>query len=70
MVCSRNPELVPPGLGASEVVMSVWPRQLLPGQRAAIRFAALGGSVGAFTARIEVFGEGDTGCQQLLQVVG
>ena len=58
--CPDNPELVSPGLGPSDVVMSVWPRQLEPGQRAAIRFADLRETTGAFTARIEVFGERDT----------
>ena len=55
--CPDNPELVPAGLAPSEVVMVVSPRQLLPGQRAAIRFADLRDPAGAFTARIEVFGE-------------
>ena len=58
--CPDNPELVPPGLGAGDVVMGVWPRQLLPGQRAAIRFTDLRETTAAFTARVEVFGEGDT----------
>ena len=58
--CPDNPELVPPGLGAGDVVMSVWPRQLESGQRAAIRFTDLRETTAAFTARIEVFGEGDT----------
>ena len=57
--CPDNPELVPPELHPGDVVMSVWPRQLEPGQRAAIRFADLRETTGAFTARIEVFGEGD-----------
>ena len=56
--CPDNPELVPPGLGAGDVAMSVWPRQLQPGQRAAIHFADLRETTGAFTARIEVFGDG------------
>ena len=58
LYCPEHPSLVPPGLGASEVVMSVWPRQLLPGEQAAIRFAALRETTAAFTARIEVFGDG------------
>ena len=56
--CPNNPELIPLGLSAGEAVMSVWPRQLQPGQRAAIRFADLRDTTAAFTARIEVFGEG------------
>ena len=56
--CQNNPELVPPELRPGNVVMSVWPRQLGPGQRAAIRFSALQRITGAFTARIEVFGDG------------
>ena len=56
--CPDNPDLVPPELSAGDVVMSVWPRQLLPGERAAIRFADLREMTGAFTVRIEVFGEG------------
>ena len=57
--CPDNPELVPAGLAPSEVVMVVSPRQLVPGQRAAIRFAYLRETTTAFTARIEVFGDGD-----------
>ena len=38
--------------------MSVLPRQLLFGQRAAIRFAVLGETTEAFSARIEIFGDG------------
>ena len=57
--CPDNPELVPAGLAPSEVVMAVSPRQLQPGQRAAIRFADLRETTTAFTARIEVFGDGD-----------
>ena len=56
---SYSQESVPPELRPGDVVMSVWPRQLLPGQRAAIRFTDLRETTGAFTARIEVFGEGD-----------
>ena len=56
--CPYRPKPVPPRLGAGDVVMWVLPRQLQPGQRAAIRFADLRGTAGAFTARIEVFGEG------------
>ena len=55
--CPLISGLVPPELRPS-VVMSVWPRQLGPGQRAAIRFSALQRITGAFTARIEVYGEG------------
>ena len=51
-------DLAPPELRPGEVVMSVWPRQLEPGQRAAIRFADLRESTAAFTARIEVYGDG------------
>ena len=51
-------DLAPPELRPGEVVMSVWPRQLEPGQRAAIRFADLRESTAAFTVRIEVYGEG------------
>ena len=58
MVCPGRSQLVPAGLGPSDVVMAVWPQQLRPGQRAAIRFADLGGSAKAFTARIEVVSEG------------
>ena len=58
MVCPNNPELVPLELRLGEAVMSVWPRQLQPGQRAAIRFADLRDTARAFSARIEVFGEG------------
>ena len=56
--CPDNPELVPAGLAPSEVVMVVSPRQLQPGQRAAIRFADLRDTPQEFIARIEVFGEG------------
>ena len=57
--CPNSPQLIPPGLGAGGVVMSVWPRQLQPGERAAIRFSDLRlSAAAAFTARIEVFGEG------------
>ena len=56
--CPTKTELIPSGLGPSEVVMAVWPRQLQPGQRAAIRFADLRETTAAFTVRIEVFGEG------------
>ena len=56
--CPNNPDLAPPELRPGEVAMSVWPRQLEPGQRAAIHFADLRETVGAFTARIEVFGDG------------
>ena len=59
VVCPGRPELVPPRLRPGEVVMSVLPRQLNPGQRAAIRFVALGGNSVAFTARIEVIGDGE-----------
>ena len=58
VVCPEHPSLVPPGLGASDVVMGVWPQQLLPGERAAIRFADLRETTAAFTVRIEVFGDG------------
>ena len=58
VVCPDNPSLVPSGLGASDVVMGVWPRQLQPGERAAIRFADLRETTAAFTVRIEVFGDG------------
>ena len=57
--CPGRPELVPPELRPGDVVMSVWPRQLRPGERAAIRFADLREATGTFTARIEVFGEGE-----------
>ena len=57
--CPGRPDLVPSGLGAGDVVMSVFPRQLEPEQRAAIRFTDLRETTAAFTARIEVFGEGD-----------
>ena len=57
--CPDHPQFTPPELSPGDVVMSVLPRQLLPGERAAIRFADLRGTAGAFTARIEVFGEGD-----------
>ena len=54
--------LVPLELRPGDVAMSVWPRQLEPGQRAAIRFADLRETTAAFTARarwrIEVFGDG------------
>ena len=56
--CPTKTELIPPELSPSEVVMSVWPQQLQPGQRAAIRFADLRETAAAFTVRIEVFGEG------------
>ena len=56
--CPDNPDLVPPGLNPGDVAMSVLPRQLRPGERAAIRFADLRGTAGAFTVRIEVFGDG------------
>ena len=49
---------VPEGLQPGDIVMSVLPQQLKVGQRAAIRFADLRETTGAFTARIEVFGEG------------
>ena len=58
LYCPDHPEFVPPELRPSDVVMSVWPRQLRPGERAAIRFTNLRENTGAFTARIEVFGEG------------
>ena len=57
--CLAFGELVPPPeLAPSEVVMSVQPRQLQSGQRAAIRFIDLAGTAEAFTARIEIFGDG------------
>ena len=57
--CGSGSQLIPPGLGAGGVVMSVWPRQLQLGQRAAIHFSDLRGRAAeAFTARFEVFGEG------------
>ena len=68
--CPDNPELVPPGLGAGDVVMSVWPRQLEPGQRAAIRFTDLRETTAAFTARIEVFGEGDADIGSYYRLLG
>ena len=47
------------GWGAGDVVMWVWYRgNWRPGQRAAIRFTDLRQTTAAFTARIEVFGEG------------
>ena len=67
--CPDNPELVPDGLGPSEVVMAVWPRQLVPGQRAAIRFADLRDSPQSFTARIEVFGEGTVDVSSAYQLL-
>ena len=63
--CPRNPGFVPSGLRPGELVMSVWPRQLSLGERAAIRFSALRPELtsGVFTARIGVFGglDGDIG---------
>ena len=59
--CPNNQGFVPPELRPGEVVMSVWPRQLQFGQRAAIRFAALGENAAAFetsNVRIAVFGDG------------
>ena len=56
--CPRHPHFAPPDLRAVDVVMSVWPLQLSLGERAAIRFGDLRDTAGAFTARIEVFGEG------------
>ena len=44
-------------LQSSDVVMSVLPQRLQPGQRAAIRFADLRNTPTAFGARIEVFGD-------------
>ena len=58
VLCPGRPELVPPELRPGEVLMSVLPRQLNPGQRAAIRFVDLGGNRVTFNALIEVFGEG------------
>ena len=56
--CPSKPEFVPSGLRPGELVMSVWPRQLSLGERAAIRFSALRPELtsGVFTARIGVFG--------------
>ena len=68
--CPDSPELVPPGLGVSDVVMSVWPRQLGPGQRAAIRFTDLRDTAKAFTARIEVFGEGEADVSSYYRLLG
>ena len=66
-----DPEGVPPEeLLPGDVVMSVWPRQLLPGQRAAIRFADLRTTTAAFTARIEVFGEGDADVSSYYRLLG
>ena len=58
VVCPTMTELIPLELSPGEAVMSVWQRQLQPGQRAAIRFADLRDTAGAFSARIEVFGDG------------
>ena len=56
--CPGRSQLVPPELRPGDVVMSVWPRRLGTGQRAAIRFADLRETTAAFTARIEVFADG------------
>ena len=58
LYCPNDLSLAPSELRPGAVVMSVWPQQLRPGQRAAIRFTDRRVASRAFTARIEVFGEG------------
>ena len=57
LYCPSRSTVFPSELHYGNGLMSVWPRQLLPGERAAIRFASLRNS-GAFTAQFEVFGDG------------
>ena len=69
--CPEVSGLEPPGLATGDAVMGVWPRQLNPGERAAIRFVNLRETTSVltaqgttsvltvqFTARFEVFGDG------------
>ena len=56
--CPMSSKFVPPELRPREVAMAVLPRQLNPGERAAIHFTVLGNVSGSLAARIEIFGDG------------